>query len=46
MRKLNEFFFDVEEGEQSDYVSAAIFYGACVACVVGILTVAFPWLAL
>lgn len=28
-RKLNEYFFDVEESESTDYVGATLFYGAC-----------------
>ncbi len=40
---INEYFFDVEEGEPADYVSAAIFYGVCV---IGVLTGVVPWIIL
>lgn len=35
LRKLNGFFFDIEEGEPSDWLSVSLFYGA-VAVVPGL----------
>lgn len=29
IQALNNYFFDVEENESSDWVSAMIFYGSC-----------------
>lgn len=29
VHSLNDFFFDVEEGEPADVVSALLFYGVC-----------------